>query len=365
MSLSSYILENLELVKPNDEFLSVLAETALYLVQVNTAFEYQNAIRDICHKMSPKLFRLGLIRNAYFLLNVKLFVLHLAKTRGATKADARAYAKEFGISKDDQKYLFKLYEQVPWFGKELRKVTKTVEWDHLNLTEIKADFDDVFPSVIKYVRSKVYKKLAFISRSTNTDFKDLVQDVMVKVLHSYYKLVPTNKTLLYITNYLKRSANNHIVNIIKAETTKKRGRLVNVGDNKNNEPQFNLLCVSENQARKVVDDDGNELSLTSDSEDESNSFAKFEVMFSIDELLKSVRVGSKKHRFLLIILGFEDREFTEFLRERKIAKPTEDNSDVQERTSVSEFNELIAEHLSVKVLKLTDYLNKVKTQLAA
>jgi DNA-directed RNA polymerase specialized sigma24 family protein len=252
---------------------------------------------------------------------------------------------------------------VDWFARALKAKSKPLKWDYLDPACIDLDFKNVYAAVHKYTKSLVWRKLRFVAKSSNLELADLDGDVMTKVVQSYYALVPTKQPLAYIQNYLKRAAHNHVINIIKSETTHKRGRLVNVGLDKNNNRQFSLLTVSQNQASLKLDADGQPV--VPDAEDESNSIATFEVRFSIDELLASIRVGSKKHRFLLIMLGTEDKEFSAWLKKYGHCSAHEDNCDVQDRTTVKEFNILLAKYLNVDVIRIENFLTKVRQQLAA
>lgn len=344
------------------DFTYLFAESVLYLTGGVSAFQYQHAVKPFCSEYnsehSAKDFRLMLLDSHYSLLLLKLFCLRLAQQR-VTEASVASLAEEYGIVEEDATFVRILFQNCVWFRKDLRLAAQKVVKGHhlLKLAEIHSLFNDVvYKPLLKYVKFFVYNKMRFIVNSQNLTFDDLHGDLMTKALQSYYSIVPVEATELHIVNYLKRAVHNHGINLIKSATSKKRGRLVRVSDD-GQHSQFSLLCVSQNQVKATVGEDGTQVDLL---ESGDTSSQKFELSYSVSEVLDSVKATSRKYRLLTLLMGDEDPHFTEWLRQEGVAKAHEDNVDVQERSTAADFNRLVAEFLRVPFHKAESFLGSLR-----
>lgn len=363
-SLYHSLPTQLNVVEDSQDHIYAYTESLLYVAGAVSAFAYQRFVKKYCTSVSAKKYRLTLQGDRYTNLSLKLYMLRLVVEKIRREDRAKALAEQLSIKPADATVVWMLYKTNSWFRKEIvaaaRSVSRTTET--LCHNGVQRTFNRVFPSVHKYIKHIVYKKLRFLVKSTNTDFQDFQQDISAKVSQAFYSLVPVEHTDAYITNYLKRAAHNHAINIIKAETTQKRGRLVNVGVDRSNVQQFSLLCVSENQMAPILDSDGNALS--PDAADESACTEKFELRFSIGEILDTVKKQTKKYRFLTLLLGAEDSAFTQWLRQNKLCTSTEDNVDVQARETSQAYTSYIANFLQVSKNKVETFFQKLRNQLA-
>jgi hypothetical protein len=352
-------------VEPDSEaFVYTYAESILYLVGSSSAFEYQEYIKPYCSEYSAKLFRLSIQDQRYANLDLKLFSLRLARMKSPTKEDAFSLGALLGITRNDTFMVYTLFSENGWFRRALCQAGRKVGRNNVLLDpkEIDTLFTRIYPSILKYIKFISYKKLRFIVKSDNITFEDMHSDLSTKVLQSFYSLIPAQATELHIINYLKRAVHNHAINIIKSHTSQKRGRLVNVGSDKNNENQFSLLCVSQNQVHTGVDEDGNPVDILNVAND---AHTKFELEFSVSEVLNSVKHRKKKYRFISLLMGKEDAEFTDWLKQEELCKPSEDNVDVQARCSANEFNGYVAEFLKVTPGKVETFLGSLRELMEA
>lgn len=363
-SLYRSLPTSLNVAADSDDHVYAYAESLLYIAGAASAFAYQRLIKKYCTAVSAKKYRLALQGDRYTNLILKLYMLRLVVCKIRREDKAKELASQLSVSDADASVIWLLYKTNSWFRKELVASARTLSSKTETLCQhgVQRTFNRVFPSVHKYIKHIVYKKLRFLVKSTNTDFQDFHQDLSAKVSQAFYSLVPIEHTDAYITNYLKRAAHNHAINIIKSETTQKRGRLINVGVDSRNAQQFSLLCVSENQMAPVLDADGNPLS--PDAADESACAEKFELRFSIGEILSKVQKQTKKYRFLTLLLGEEDTHFTQWLRQNKLCNTTEDNVDVQTRETPSAYTSYIARFLQVSRNKVETFFQKLRSQLA-
>lgn len=358
-SLYEAVHEGLNVAIDSADFVYVYAESLLYLAGATSAFEYQEYIKPYCSAMSAKVFRLSLQDSKYTNLDLKLFALRVGQHTSITRAEVLRIARRYSIDRNDALMVNALYQECPWVRRLLRQCGRKVKRDnpYFEFRSIEELFNTVYPSVLKYIKFIAYKKLRFIVKADNEGFEDLYSELSAKMIQAFYSMMPVQATELHVTNYLKRVIHNHVVNMIKSRTSKKRGRIVNVGKDRNNDNQFSLICVSQNQVAAKLDEDGNQIDITNVASDVN---ARFEQQFTISQVLNSVKASKKKYRFITLLLGVEDEAFTEWLKSEGLCKPSEDNVDVQARTPATEFNGLVAEFLKVPVSKAESFLERLR-----
>jgi len=358
-SLYLLVQEGLNVGVDTEDMVHAYAESVLYLSGATSAFDYQEFIKPYCENVSAKVFRLRIQDSKYTNLDIKLFSLRIGQHKSITRAEVLRIAKQYSIHRNDALMINVLYQDCPWFRRLLKQCGKKVTPDNLlfDYVHINALFNRVYPSVLKYIKFIAYKKMRFIVKADNEGFDDLYSELSAKMVQAFYSMMPVQATDLHVVNYLKRVMHNHVVNMIKSRTSQKRGRIVNVGTDRNNENQFSLLCVSQNQVAAGVDAEGNEIDLLNVASDANH---KFERQFTISQVLNSVKASKKKYRFVTLLLGTEDEDFTAWLRSEGMCKPSEDNVDVQSRMSASEFNGLVAEFLKVPHTKVEHFLDSLR-----
>jgi hypothetical protein len=317
---------------------------------------------------SAKDFRLTLHESRYMILNLKLFMLRLGRHKSVTLPLVKEIAENLQVRVADAKRMIQVWEQHPAFRKRIKTEARRIPAHRLELLTLEgvAQYfgNVIYKDVMRYIRFTVYKKLTFIVDSNNEEYADYHNEVLSKVVQSFYTSIPVvDKTDLHVLNGLKTTVHNHVINIIKAETSQKKGRLVPIGvDEKTGKPINRLMVESENQMAIV---EGQEDSTYDELHGGTgNNMDRFELQFSISEILGKLSATSKKHRFLQILMGHEDAEFTAWLQERKIATRNEDNVDVQMKTSIEDFNKMLGEFLNVEERKLAAFINSLRTQLA-
>lgn len=344
--------------KYSDSFNEIYVHSIRYLCGCITAFDYQRVLKTLPITVSAKRFRMELQRHSNLTLNLKLLMLKMSTIRGLSRQTFDSKATD--ITAKDRTICYAMLKELSWIRSELRN-----RLDGIGSNNPTADregvmkiFHDAYESVLRYVKGLVYAKMRFIVKSENLEFQDLHNEVMAKVYTSLVSLVPTTECFEYIVNYMKRSAHNHVINMIKAATTQKRGRLINVGKDKYNQNQFSMLCSSFSQLN-LIDDEGNPAEI--DSAD--NSFATFELKYSIHEVVAGFDRKPRKQRFITILMGQDDAEFTQWLKQKSLARDSEDHVDVQNRTDPTLFNKYVADFLRVSSSNLDRFLTSLKLKL--
>ena len=366
-SLSHTICRAFGVEIDSEPFLILYSQSVSYITKGISAFQFQHTIKPYCKGtgFSAKDFRLKLHESRYLCLNLKLFLLRIALHKSVSLDMVKELAAELQVKVVDAKRLLQVWQQHPIFRKRLKAEARALPKDMTYLLTEKGlnlFFSEIYGDVYKYIKFLAYKKLRFIAKSSNIELTDLHNDLLSKVVQAFYALVPIEKTPAHVINYLKRVAHNHAMNIIKTETSLKRGRLVNTGGDTHNSRSFSLLMVSENQMTPTGD--GGESSYDEVHGGTSNNLEKFELEFSVSEILSKLQQSSKKYRFLKILMGHEDTEFTVWLQTRKYAGRNEDNVDVQMKLSATEFNKLLSEFLNVAESKVNLFISRLRKDLA-
>lgn len=352
-SLSKLIVDTLGLTRNTEEHKEVFTHCISYITKGISAFEFQDRVRQFCHNVSAKVFRLKLLSTKYVYFTIKLAVLKMAKFRSIDKPTMLEIAEEYGLGKSDTKTLYQVWNASVKFRARVKKIArefgKNVEFSTSFFDE---QFKQIYEPVMKHIKYMTYSKLRFIVKSTNEEYCEFHSNMMLRVLQAYYQLVPTRESLAYVINYLKRAATNHAQNIIKSATSKKGGRL---------SQDQGLLIVSENQLN-VRTDNGDLMSYDEVyAEDHSD---KIDMTYSVGQILNRYRSRTKKYNLLTILMGNEDAEFTRWLQARKLCSQLEDNTDLQMRVEPKTFNKYVSEYLHVNETKLNVFLLSVARKLA-
>lgn len=357
-SLYELCLNGLNVDAESEGAVYVFAESALYILGATHAFDYQELIKPYCKEQSAKMFRLSICEQRYASLNIKLYLVALFRNGCASKHAAKALAEKFEITNKDSSLIWLLYSSNDWFFKAGLAMTKKLghNADHLTVERALRTFNRLFPRVFSYIKYLTWKKMRFLVRSKNETFDDFNSEVSSKVVQSFYDLIPSDFTDDHIVNYLKRSAHNHVVNLIKHHQTQKRARMVSVdaGNTK-----FDMLCLSQNQM--ALTEDGQR----QDVDGEDNFSPKFELQFSVSQVLDKAKSQTKKYKFITLLLGAECETFTVWLRERGVCREYEDNVDVQARVTADQYTKHVADFLKVSNDRVESLLGSLRVQLAA
>lgn len=367
-SLAHTICRAFDAELDGEDFSTIFSQTISYLTKGITAFKFQAAMKVFCKGtgFSAKDFRLKLHESRYMSLNLKLFMLRLGRYKSINLDIVKELARELEIRVIDAKRMVQVWEQHPGLRKRIKTEARSIPEHRLPLLTIEGINEFfrtvVYKPVLKYIKWEVYKKLTFISRSNNEEYRDFHNDVLAKVVQAFYSMVPiVDKSDAHVINGLKQTVHNHVINIIKSETSQKKGRLIPIGVDSLGRPINMLVVTSQNQMAPVEGQD--------DSYDEvhggtGNNLDRFELEFSISEILGKLRERSKKHRFVQILMGHDDPEFTAWLQEKKVAARNEDNVDVQMKMSTEDFNKLLGEFLHVEEHKLAAFISRLRKDLA-
>lgn len=333
---------------PAGKFL--LEESILCMAGVNTAFDFQHNVKaiDLTQTgMSGKDLRLKLTENSYFTLNVKYAALFLA----LSPANADSYNKVQAYLNSEDVHIFR---EIFSRRKVKARLKQYCINQHISIHDVttkamsvhKKMFDQHIAKLNKHIKYKVYSKLSFVAKAENTPIADLHSEVMLKVLRAYYHLLPTKQPEAYILNYLRASSTKCVLNMIKAHTTGKRGRMVKGAADGFGGFNYDIVCESENQHRHQPSSEGPEYSyesVTNTISTEESRHVESAIMY--DRLLS--RYVGRKRAALEIMAGKNDEGFNAYLRKKQSIKDADDHSDYQRRVAHKTFLNSIADYLGV------------------
>ena len=363
MNLTDLITSTFETPQGSSTYDHIFVYSLSYLTGGYTAFEYQRLVKPFCVSMSAKDFRLTLLQHKQIHFGLKLLMLNLSLVARPDFTDFKRATQGIDVDPVDARQAYRVWlDQRPFrarLAKTARRINRVMPITEQYAVEL---FTRTYPLVLSYVRAITFKKLRFVARSCNLEMTDIHSELMVKVVQAFYKLCPTDMTEAHIVNYLRRAAHNHAMNIIQAATTQKRGRLIKVGHDQGDNPIFSLTVVSENQLN-VAKGSGEESTSYDSVGDPDNQMEKFELSFSVTQLLDKYKSRTRKYRFLLILMGQEDAEFTEWLRARKLCSTSSTNFELQLEVSADQYLEWVCKFLHVGQSSANVFLLQVRKEL--
>ena len=343
-----------------------------YIMRFDTAYIFQDNIRPHipavkgCKKQSSKTVRLRIMRSKYACFELKLFVLNLATT--TDRASAIEVAKRCKVFRQDFNHIYAKWCTDRSFRESVYEMVSELNPDTVGTVEyLDRVYINIHPAILSYIKRITYKKLTFIVNSYNMDYTEFHQELLLKAVETFYKEMPSSKSLLHVQNYIKRAVHNHCMNIIMEYTTVKRARLVCTGLDVNNERKFLRITSSESQMSvgslisKSGSDYDTEYSIENDVSNSDSPMEKLETEISVDTVLTLYEKSSDKHLILTILMGSHDVGFTSWLVRNKLLHRGEDNTDYQVRVSANAFNQSLAQYMKLSLNNINRFLSKVGT----
>lgn len=375
-SLARMITDDMNLVLDGPEFSAVYKHTVAYIIGLEhmlgenrrQAFVHQAFLKQYCGatNLSAKTLRMRIL-NSNHVSSVKMFTMRLSLLRSPVESDLIELAKEFGVRMSDARRIHAILLDDPRFKLETRAAVRTFPLGEAQIsTQYTQDlFKRIYPDLSQYVRFWVKKKLSFLIKHDNQTLADFHNEVILKLLQCFNKLMPTTKTERHVSNYLKASAKNHIMNMIAAATTKKRGRLVNAGLDLNNQRTFIRIVNSENQLN-VNNVDGETVNYEEIGCDHREATEKLDLHIAVSQMLtQSKDRDAKKFKMLIILMGGYSKRFTLWLRARRLCGAHETNIEFQLRVPADTFLNLVGTHLGLEPTRFENLVRSVKVELGA
>jgi hypothetical protein len=221
----------------------------------------------------------------------------------------------------------------------------------MDLDFLNAQLEKMIPALNSYIRYHVNRKLYFISKSCNLEMRELMSEVMLKIVESYYWSMPSDKEYLHILNYLKRSALNHISVMIGFYTANKRSRLVSNDDFSD----FNLIVTSENQMDLE--------SIDAVLGEQPADTGEFEDKRSVYSIVNMYRLSPKPLLFIKMLMGEKNDIFSRWLKKRKIISRISTNETLMETVGSDLAIQYVSEFVGVTKEQSDKFINGLRTLL--
>lgn len=271
-------------------------------------------------------FRIKVRENGYLLTGIKYYALAYAKGKNCPVRAEKLYP-QYDIYRCDAKAIKNIYEQ-KGFKRNLLKDTTFDTSKAAISPEALEDAVDLFmemlPMVTKFSKLMT-NKLRFIVNSNNYSKDEFESEFIAQALRSYYYTIPTDKTGLELENSLRSAMKNHQTNIIHANTTQSRQRMVNAGKDEHGNDKFVMNLVSQSQMNSFSEE-GEEIEFDGMLNETAQQKAENDFFFmSVDRLilknLKSRKIPKRQQAELLAIFtGRPNENFEKYLRDRNVLR---------------------------------------------
>lgn len=237
--------------------------------------------------------------DAHLLKNTKVYVY-------GAHADASEFApRRCGIGVGEARSLMNIVQNTPKLQRHLKKMVRE-HYTPMSVDTLDRLCGRVVASntLAEYMGKFVHKKMAFLISSYGLSADDLKSDLRMSALYALYRGYPQYHSPLHVLNIAKQAIHNRGINIIQENTAQSRNRLITEGAGKFSATNVSLADMPEEITSYVMVGrsgrygDNDELSDT---------------RFAFDELNDHLQDAPKKKRFLLLLRGHYDQEFSDFL----------------------------------------------------
>lgn len=356
-SVSSAITEYLGLPIDDSRRVDVFRLCVRYAVKQLSAAQFQKELRTVCGFPATPRFRCDLNQSVYFLRDLRAFIIRMSVRADETFSK---YIKKYKIHADDAELLKATFD-------EIRKldVEKAVVRRVCNLRSLDSKLDEIIIDIRKFCEKHVKKKLYFILKSCNYEAHDLVSELLCKAISTFYATSIECKSKLHTLNSIKLTCRNHATNMINYFTAKKRSRLNRTGDN-----TFSLTVVSENQLiRPSTDEEGavtpfEDMCVTDNTSNLMLSISVSQIQEKFAKKIENgenVAINSKKLRFVKLLMGYHDADFTKFLKGMGINCG---NDEYQDRVQPKRYIEVISKYLRIPKVLSKSFVVSLRSCLA-
>jgi hypothetical protein len=351
-SLAKFISDYFEVPCGSKDFLYIYSSSLKYLTKTITAGTMHKRIKTVTNK-SVKVFRLQLVNVGYYLLNVKMWLIHSYANKRNPKWNGRAELDSMGIMKYDKLYL-------PQFvsDPELRSQVKAMMFQlggKVGIPTIKS-LKETLIKVVQLAEVKLkplinnllWTKLKFLVQCGSLDFESVKGELKAKMIQTFYWLAPYRKESInhWVMSMIK-PIKNHAINLINFHTTQKRTRM-----------------IEENGVYKVV-----ETSVDSVEEDRLGDMGAvvedIESKIVAQQLIDRYGITAKRITAFKLMAGVYDEKFTTWLKEHQYISNNSnfDNTDFQEQVRNKFFLKLVARYVKLNWLYFKNLILSIRFRL--
>lgn len=328
-----------------------------YGVKQLSAKAFQTDLTDVLGRKPSLDFRCALTQSIYFLRDLRAFVIRMS-CEDRTEFDK--YIARYQIEERDAVMLRRTYSEIRKLDVEADVVKRVC-----NLKSLDAKLADIIGDIKRFCEKHVRSKLFFVLSSHNYETHDLVSELLCKAISTFYWTSIEVKSKLHTVNSIILACKNHARNMINYFTAKKRSRLNRTGEN-----SFALTVVSENQLLRPSSDDEGTATPFEDMYVADNT-SKMMLSISINQIQerfakfieqgKNVVLNSKKLKFVKLLMGYHDADFSKYLKSMGIHCS---NDEYQDRVQPKRYIEVLTKYLRLPKVISKGFVANLRQSLA-
>jgi len=205
---------------------------------------------------------------------------------------------------------------------------------------------------VAFVRKFVYRKMRFIYEMHGQDPDDICKELTADSLQAAMFMYPRIESMEHLMNIVKRTAHNSGINYIEKYTTKGRGRLRSGA--KPNEDSRVVIPMSSPEAKDFLATDENGTHI------DGKSYDSFTTRISVERVTS--KYSGKKRHFIKLLSGEFDKEFSEYLKARKVRY---ENDDYFGRVDFKTYMQTALAFLEVPEESGIKFVNKLRSKLSS
>ncbi len=321
-----------------------------YLFKAISASKFTSLVRETIGNKDFRVIELRrtlLLSKGYFLKNLKLWLYFWYKEKPHV---TKMVLKSYGVKSMDAD-IHKVLDDA-----SKKMLADMVKKGYKNKTLL--EFDSALAYVamhkdyVAFVRKFVYRKMRFIYEMHGQDPDDICKELTADSLQAAMFMYPRIESMEHLMNIVKRTAHNSGINYIEKYTTKGRGRLRSGA--KPNEDSRVVIPMSSPEAKDFLATDENGTHI------DGKSYDSFTTRISVERVTS--KYSGKKRHFIKLLSGEFDKEFSEYLKARKVRY---ENDDYFGRVDFKTYMQTALAFLEVPEESGIKFVNKLRSKLSS
>jgi hypothetical protein len=327
-----------------------------HLLNITSYIQFSRELQKYLKVPTIKVLRNTMLENFDIIIKLKFALLHCLRLKSPTDEKLIEVFKFYGVTNHARLLeglrLHKVFTKAQIIARGIKTPLES-EKDVVNRC------GTMLESIKEYLSKFVGRKHQFLVKSFSEPVKDILGDLNVKAIKTFYKLVPFLSPE-HVKNSILRALHNNGINIIKYHTAKRRTRMI-----KDEKGGFQLMTISVDH--KAYSE--------GDQEDSDNSagaifksvhdpaFKKLEYDLSIDSLMTKHGGQPRKRRVLELLLL---KDNVHFVADARTVFPAEATRKVHSTEEVfdalgpDKFLEAVRRHVRARKPDFDDFLSHIR-----
>lgn len=334
---------------------SVIGSLCLYVFRGTDQAEIREVLKSRQVDFEFLSWRRHLHRNGEFLRNGKIFLYQ-------RHCGLNPRPKDFELSRRDSAWLNSALEFQPLHRRlealrveEGREPISMQEFDKFAATVLQHE------GFLTYIRKYIRKKMSFLRASYNVTFRELESDLcswaFYALLRAYPRLTDIDHGVAIANTIAKRRG----VNLIKGFTAQKNNALVTQSDGSCERTSVSLSHLADGTGQFLSDDGSfihrSLLVVGINGLSSAASNVSWDTLHSLNELTTSDSFTSHQQRFLRLMMGTPDQEFSAWL--------SQPNEEYVHRVDYDQYQTKVCEFLGLPAHLASRFLTNLRSHLGA